>query len=244
MKRQKRVLVFQHVPVETPGVFLDFLAEDGHTSVAVELDAGEPIPPLAGFDALWVMGGPMDVWQTDAHPWLATELAAIREAVMERRMPYIGFCLGHQLLAAALGGTVGPGTGSEVGVLPVHSVEADTDGWFRGLPDTLEVLQWHSAAVHTLPPGARTLLGSDVCPIQAFHVGTHALGMQFHVEITGSSIRDWFEILAYREALIAALGEDGADALEREVDSLVPAFNQFARKIYLNWGRLSGFSEA
>lgn len=240
----KRVLVFQHVPVETPGVFLDFLAEDGHEAVPVELDAGETIPPLQDFDALWVMGGPMDVWEANEHPWLTPEIAAIRTAVVERRMPYIGFCLGHQLLAAALGGEVGPGAASEVGVMPVASVEADTDGWFAGLPDRFDVLQWHSAAVLTLPAGARNLLGSDVCPVQAFHVGTHALGMQFHVEVTATTVQDWFAIPTYRDALIATLGEAGAGALEQRVADLIPTFNGYARAIYRNWGRLSGFQPA
>ena len=66
-----RLLVFQHIPVEHPGIFRDFLAADGHDWQAVELDAGEIIPDLDDFDMLWVMGGPMDTWQEDAYPgWL------------------------------------------------------------------------------------------------------------------------------------------------------------------------------
>ena len=76
-----RVLVFQHIAIEHPGVFRDFLAEDGIAWTAVELDEGEAIPDLEDFDVLWVMGGPMDVWQDDLHPWLEPERRAIREAV-------------------------------------------------------------------------------------------------------------------------------------------------------------------
>jgi len=82
-----RVLVFQHIAIEHPGIFRDFLAADGVAWDAVELDAGDPIPPLDGYDALLVMGGPMDVWEEDAHPWLAAEKRAIRAAVAERAMP-------------------------------------------------------------------------------------------------------------------------------------------------------------
>ena len=94
-----RVLVFQHIACEHPGIFRDFMAEDGIEWQAVELDEGEPIPDLDGFDVLISMGGPMDVWQKDEHSWIAPELAAIREWVGEARRPFLGFCLGHQLLA-------------------------------------------------------------------------------------------------------------------------------------------------
>ena len=65
-----RILVFQHVDVEHPAIFRDFLAEDGVSWDAVELDRGEAIPALAGYDQLWAMCGPMDVWEEDRHPWL------------------------------------------------------------------------------------------------------------------------------------------------------------------------------
>jgi hypothetical protein len=58
-----RILVFQHVDVEHPAIFRDFLAEDGVAWDAVELDQGAAIPSLAGYDQLWAMGGPMDVWE-------------------------------------------------------------------------------------------------------------------------------------------------------------------------------------
>ncbi len=65
------------------------LSEDGHSWDAVELDEGEPLPALDGYDALWAMGGPMDVWQEDAHPWLVKEKQFIREAVEGRGLPFL-----------------------------------------------------------------------------------------------------------------------------------------------------------
>src|SRR3972149_7849453 len=95
-----KFLVLQHLAVEHPGVLRDFWHDAGVTWDAVELDEGEAIPSdLAGYDAMIAMGGPMDVWQEDAHPWLKTEKAAIRDWVVGRGGPFPGICLGHQLLA-------------------------------------------------------------------------------------------------------------------------------------------------
>ena len=124
-----RIVVFQHIRSEHPGILRDFLAADRVDWQAVELDEGEPIPDLDGFDALWVMGGPMDVWEEEAHPWLVTEKEVIRKAVIDRGMPYLGFCLGHQLLADALGGTVGPAKIPEVGVMEVAADQLKAQGF-------------------------------------------------------------------------------------------------------------------
>ena len=92
----KSVIVFQHVSVEHPGIFRNFFLDDGIKLHTIELDQGESIPDLKSFDALWVMGGPMDVWEEDKYSWLAEEIKAIRKANDELKMPFMGICLGHQ----------------------------------------------------------------------------------------------------------------------------------------------------
>ena len=117
---QLRFLVFQHIACEHPGIFRSFLQKDGVEWDAVELDAGEAIPVLEDYDALWVMGGPMDVWDVEDFPWMVEEKRAIRRWVRELKRPFLGVCLGHQLLADALGGTCGPQRPPEVGILDIE----------------------------------------------------------------------------------------------------------------------------
>ncbi len=161
---QMRILVFQHVDVEHPGVFREFWAEQGHQWTPVELDAGESIPPLDGFDLLVVMGGPMDVWQEDIHAWLRPEKEAIRRWVQDLGGPYLGICLGHQLLAEALGGKVGAMARPEVGLADVTlTAEGRRDPILAGFPATIESFQWHGAEVSTVPEGAVILAANAAC---------------------------------------------------------------------------------
>lgn len=231
-----RLLVFQHIDCEHPGQLRQYLRQDGVDWTAVELDAGEAIPPLEDFDALWVMGGPMDVWDVDEHPWLVAEKRAIRRWVRELERPYLGLCLGHQLLADALGGTCGPQRPPEIGVLEVQLTrEGSADPIFAGMPDIQKCLQWHSVCVAQPPDDAAVLAGSGICRVQAMRVGKHAWSMQYHVEAEPDTVENWGAIPAYRQALEAQLGPGSLERLKCDVDENLGDFIGNAERLYRNF---------
>ncbi len=234
------ILVLQHATIEHPGIFREFLKDDGHSWDAVALQAGDALPALDGYDALWVMGGPMDVWQEDEFPWLKAEKAFIRNAVEEKGLPFLGLCLGHQLLAEALGGTVGPSETPEIGVMKVQLTEAGATGvLFDGLPETFEALQWHSAEVKQMPAGAQCLATSPACPVQAMKWGTRAVSMQFHVELETDTVRNWAEIPEYAAALENAMGVGAVEAFDATCAARMKSFNDMAERLYMNWLQLT-----
>ena len=231
-----RVLVFQHVDCEHPGSLRKFLAEDGIEWDAVYLHRGDKIPSFDKYDALWVMGGPMDVWDIEENPWLVAEKAAIRHWVSVLGKPYLGLCLGHQLLADALGGTCGPQEIPEIGMLEVElTVEGKADSLFKGTSHRQKCLQWHSVRVAQAPENAIILAKSDVCSIQAMRIGANAWSMQYHVEIEADTVDNWGAIPAYAEALENTLGKGALLSLKANTDENMNQCLSCARQIYENF---------
>jgi GMP synthase-like glutamine amidotransferase len=201
------VLVLQHHPDEDPGMLGALLEEAGFALRVVELDAGQAIPELHPFDMLLVMGGPQHVWEEDEHPWLVEEKAAIVHWVTELGRPYLGVCLGHQLLADALGGTVRPMDVPEIGVNEIHlTTKGLADPVAGSLPGRLPALQWHEAEVVEPPAGALVLARNEYCEVQALRAAPSAWGVQFHLEVGPGTVPKWAAVPDYERTLNETLG--------------------------------------
>jgi len=229
-----RLLILQHIACEHPGVFSDVIGERGAEAVAVELDAGEPLPDWREFDGVIAMGGPMGAGDEAEHPWLGAEKRLVREAV-EAGRPFLGVCLGVQLLAAALGARVYTAPEPEVGLLEVELTAAGgEDPLFAGLGERLVSLQWHGDTFD-LPDGAVHLARSEQVPNQAFRFGESAYGVQFHLEVTGEMAREWAAVPAYRDSLAATLGPERGAAFIAEVEDRADELHPVARRLFANW---------
>ena len=146
------IIILQHIKVEDPGYIKDLMLEDGINLTTIELDEGEKIPDdLNKFDAMLCMGGPMDTWMEDEFPWLIEEKKRIKEFVVDLKKPYLGFCLGCQLLGEVLGGKVVKSKVPEIGILEIlFNKEKISDNLFKTIPNKIKTLQWHSYEVQGL----------------------------------------------------------------------------------------------
>jgi GMP synthase-like glutamine amidotransferase len=181
-----RIACLQHASFETPGNIAVWAEARGHVIATTHLYRGDPLPNLADFDLLVVMGGPMSVNDESEHAWLAPEKELIRQCVAANQF-VLGVCLGSQLIANALGSRVYRNHAKEIGWMPLTLLPAASESALAKLPQQLEVFQWHGET-YDLPPGCTHLAQSEACRIQAFD-HPHALALQFHLEVTEDCVK-------------------------------------------------------
>lgn len=221
-----RIAVVQHEPATSLGSFAELLAR---ASIEVEVVRAwrDVLPEPGELDGVIALGGSISAGDPD----LADERRWI--AALAPRIPYLGICLGGQLLAAALGAPVGRGPRPEIGMHDVYLTDAARrDPLFAGLPGRLRVFEWHGDTF-ALPNGALPLAGSIAYRYQAFRWGRHAYGVQFHPEATAHAVAEWPLVPGYADQLAAA----GLDA--REVVSALgreePGARRFAGSLLTRW---------
>jgi len=236
------IIVLQHIKVEDPGYIKDLMLKDGVNLTTIELDEGEKIPEdLSKFDAMFCMGGPMDTWMEDKYSWLIDEKKKIKNYVINLKKPYLGFCLGCQLLGEVVGGKVIKSAKPEIGMLDVgFSKQKENDLLFSSFPNKIKALQWHSYEVTNLEQNKdiTLLASSSSTKYQIFKYQNHAYGIQFHIEVKDTTVNDWGCVIEYKTTLEEQLGEGALEKFDKEAKSNMFEMNNCSKILYSNFKRI------
>ena len=237
-----KVIILQHISIEDPGYIKDLMIKDGAELTTIELDEGQKIPSdLSKFDAMFCMGGPMDTWMEKDYPWLIEEKKKIREFVVDLKKPYLGFCLGCQLLGEVIGGNVVKSNNPEIGMLDINfSNNQNNDLIFSKFPKNITSLQWHSYEVQNLEKNNDVTLiaSSSETKYQIFRYKNHAYGIQFHIEVKKTTVGEWGCVPEYKSALEKQLGEGALEKFDTDSQIHMPSMNNYSRILYENFKKL------
>ena len=233
------MLILQHIACETPGYIKDLMLKDGVELTTIQLDEGQIIPDnLSVYDGMLCMGGPMDTWMEKNYSWLINEKKKIKEFVVNLEKPFLGFCLGCQLLGEVIGGKVIKSKPPEIGILDINMHEnKNKDHLFSAFPKSFKALQWHSYEVAALEDNTDvTLLGSSKnTQYQIFKYKNHAYGIQFHIEIKNNTVSDWGCVPEYKDALENSLGNGALQKFDLEAKKNMKHMNNLASILYKNF---------
>ena len=225
----KRALIVRHTPFEGAAGFRLPIEQAGYDFHRINVsDAEFPFFDWLDPDLVVVMGGPMGVYEREAHPWIDGEITGLALRIAAN-LPTMGVCLGSQLIAAALGSRVYTGPAKEVGFAPVELSDAGQRSPLRHLKG-VPLLHWHGDTFD-LPEGAERLATTAHYPNQAFRIGDTLLALQFHPEM-GEDPRfvEWLE----DEAYIRSAGTDPA-TLQGEHDQHGRAAVAAGRAMLAEW---------
>lgn len=238
MSDRSRILVVEHEPDDPPAWFGVWLEDAGCALHVCQPWAGDPLPAdLSGHDGLLVMGGWMSAHHDEEIAWLSGVKELMRQAAREE-IPALGICLGHQVAAVALGGTVETNpAGKQIGLYDVGwAAEADTDPLMAGVATPRRGIHWNADVVTGLPAGAVTLARAPGGEVQAARFAATVWGVQWHPEIDEPLLRRW---VSDDPESPAALGLD-AEAVLAEVDDARPELDRAWRPLAQRFAAIVG----
>lgn len=232
-KAMKSVAIIQHVANDGPSFFATWLQQQSIPLQIYRMFAGDALPEhLDQHSGLCVLGGPMSA--NDPLPYFAPLLAHIREAVA-LDIAVIGHCLGGQLMARALGGSVQAAQHTEIGWSNLEVVHARGVDWF-GPATHLPLFQWHGESF-SIPPGALPLVRGVHCANQAYLWGEKHLGMQFHCEVDEAKVRDWLEAGAAEIGASTSPGVQSVETILSTLEKDLAVSQAIASHIYTRWAQ-------
>ena len=236
------ILILQHIKIEDPGYIKDLMLADGLNLTTIELDEGEKIPnDLTKYDGMLCMGGPMDTYMEKEYPWLVEEKKRIKEFVVNLKKPYLGFCLGCQLLGEVVGGKVVKSNPAEIGMMDINFTDnKKKDILFSKFPDNIKSLQWHSYEVQGVDknPDITLIASSPITKYQIFKYQDHAYGIQFQIEIKDTTVNEWGCVPEYKKALEDQLGDGALEKFDQSAKKNMKDMNNYSKILYDNFKSL------
>ena len=215
------------------------MLDDGFNLTTIELDEGQKIPyDLTKFDGMLCMGGPMDTYMEKEYPWLVEEKKRIKEFVVNLKKPYLGFCLGCQLLGEVVGGKVVKSNPAEIGMMDINFTDnKKKDILFSKFPDNIKSLQWHSYEVQGVDknPDITLIASSPITKYQIFKYQDHAYGIQFHIEIKDTTVNEWSCVPEYKKALEDQLGDGALEKFDQSAKKNMKDMNNYSKILYTNF---------
>ncbi len=234
----KRVLTLQHAWECPLGLLGEILEEHGLPCDIVNVEEAI-LPEPTAYGAIISLGGPQHVYEIDKHPYFTQEKDLISSAV-EQDIPFLGICLGAQLLAAALGGQVSQHAVTEIGFYDVPFTEAgQQDPLFMGLPDYQKVFHWHEDAFE-LPAGSILLATNETTRNQAFRYSSRAYGLQYHIELNSELFNLWLEHPEFQQEIIASIGIDAYTDIQQERFTHYQIYHHHTSILFENFLRIGG----
>jgi GMP synthase (glutamine-hydrolysing) len=234
----QKVLILQHMQ-ENPKGFVGSLLDEYHITHEVINVEKEVLPDPTNYTAIIAFGGDQHVYDEHLYPYFAKEKVLLQQ-IIKQNIPFLGICLGGQLLAAALGGLVKQHTMTELGFFDVQLTEAGKhDPLFAGMPGYQKVFHWHEDTFD-LPPEAVLLATSENTQNQAFRYGQHAYGLQYHIEIDDDMLNTWLYEPAMQKSMLETLGLAAYQELEKERLTQLPLYQEHTKLMVKNFLQTSG----
>ena len=229
----KNLIVLQHDQNEDLEIIEEYLSFHKFLIKKIRLYLNEEIPKnIDEYDLMISLGGPMDTWMEKKHPWLIKEKEVIKKFVITLEKPFLGICLGCQILGEVLGAKVVKSKKKEIGFLDV-SINKDKyfDKNFLDFPKIFKVFQWHSyEVVSLLNPKIKIVASSKSTKNQVFKYKNHAYGIQFHFELKENTIENWCKNKEFKKIINKIFGENSANLINEKYKDELMTMNRLCKK--------------